>query len=108
MNKVDVVIQIGDVLTKIDALLSDPKFSYSNPTWQQLFALRKHLDDQQRALVQEVFADDSPEFDQIARQLGEASESLEKVAGDIAKLGTVLQTVSSIASLADKILSLAV
>ncbi|HXT25426.1 MAG TPA: hypothetical protein VN749_11430 [Candidatus Eisenbacteria bacterium] len=107
MNKVDVATEIGDVLTTIDALLSDPEFSPSSPKWQQLFALRKHLDDQQRELVQEIFAEDSPEFDQIAKQLGEASDSLEKVAGSIAKLGTVLKTVSSIASLADKILSLA-
>jgi hypothetical protein len=108
VNKVDVVTQIGDALTKIDALLSDPKFSYRNPKWQQLFALRKHLDDQQRQLVQGIFADDSPEFDRIAKELGDASESLEKVAGDIAKLGTALQTVSAIASLADKILGLAI
>lgn len=58
--------------------------------------------------MQEIFDEDSPEFNKIAKQLGDASDSLENVASSIAKVGAVLKTVSSIASLADKILRLAI
>lgn len=106
MSKVDIVNQIGDVLTQIDTILADPDFSPTSPNWHQLFALRKHLDDQQRELVQEIFADDTPQFNAIAKQLSDAADSLEKVSDSINKIGTILKTVSSIASLVDKILLL--
>jgi len=105
MTKIEVVTQIGDVLTQIDALLSAPDFSPSAPEWQQLFALRKHLDDQQRELVQEIIKDDSASFQNLAKQLSAAADSLKKVAGNIAKIGSILQTVSTVSSVVDKILS---
>src|SRR5215468_9852964 len=107
MTKIDVVRQIGDVLTQVDAQLSAPDFSPSTPEWQQLFALRKHLDDQQRELVQEILADNTSQFANIAAQLSASADSLEEVADDINKIGSVLQTVASVSSLVDKILSLA-
>jgi hypothetical protein len=107
MSKVDVVNQIGDVLTQIDTILSDPGLPQSSPEWQQLFALRKHLDDQQRELVQEILADNTSQFADIAVQLSASADSLEDVADDITKIGSILQTVASVSSLVDKILSLA-
>lgn len=108
MSKVEVVNQIGDALTQIDTLLSEPDFSPSSPKWQQLFALRKHLDDQQRELVQEAFDEDSQPFRDLGDKLSVATAALRKVADDISRLGTILATVASIASLVDKVLNLAV
>jgi hypothetical protein len=105
-TKVEMVTQIGDVLTQIDAILSAPNFSPGNPAWQQLFALRKHLDDQQRDLVQEIIEDNTPSFNAVATQLGKAAGSLAQVGQDIAKIGTILDTVSLVASLVDKVLNL--
>ena len=104
-SKVDLVIEIGDVLTQIDALLSSSGFSPSDPNWQQLFALRKHLDDQQRELVREVLQDNTPSFNAIAAQLSQAADALDKVGTDITKIGKILDTVSLVASLVDKILN---
>jgi hypothetical protein len=105
MTKIEVVTQIGDVLTQIDALLSAPDFSPSQPEWQQLFALRKHLDDQQRELVQEIIKDDTAIFQGLAKQLSAAADSLKKVATDFAKIGSILKTVSEVSAIVDKILS---
>jgi len=107
MSRVDVVNQIGDALTQIDTLLCKPDFSPSSPKWQQLFALRKHLDDQQRELVQEAFDEDSQPFRDLADKLGVATAALRIIADDISKLGAILETVASIASLVDKVLNLA-
>jgi hypothetical protein len=104
-SKVDLVIEIGDVLTQIDALLSSPGLSPSDPNWQQLFALRKHLDDQQRELVREVLQDNTASFNAIAAQLSLAADALDKVGTDITKIGKILDTVSLVASLVDKILN---
>jgi hypothetical protein len=105
MSKVEVVRQIGDVLTQIDTILSAPDFSPGTPAWQQLFALRKHLDDQQRELVEEVIDDNTQQFEALANQLGEAADSVGRVAADISKIGQILDRVSLISSLVDKVLS---
>lgn len=104
-TKVEMVTQIGDVLTSIDAILSAPDFSPSEPSWQQLFALRKHLDDQQRELVQEIIEDDTADFNAVAAKLGKAADALAKVGQDITKVGKILDTVSLVASLMDKVLN---
>jgi len=104
-TKVEMVTQIGDVLTQIDTILSAPNFFPSEPAWQQLFALRKHLDDQQRELVQEIIADNTASFNAVAAQLSQAADSLAKVGKDITKIGGILDTVSLIASLMDKVLN---
>lgn len=104
-TKVEMVTQIGDVLTQIDAILSAPNFFPSEPAWQQLFALRKHLDDQQRQLVQEIIQDNTASFNAVAAQLSQAADSLAKVGKDITKIGKILDTVSLVASLMDKVLN---
>lgn len=104
-SKLDIVIQIGNVLTQVDGILSAPNFSPSTPSWQQLFALRKHLDDQQRELVEEIIQDNTAQFNAVAAQLSSAADALEKVGNDIAKIGKILDTVSLVASLADKVLT---
>jgi hypothetical protein len=107
MSKVDVVTQIGDVLTQTDALLSDPDLSPDSPRWQQLFAMRKHLDDQQRDLVRAILDDQDASFQDLAKQLSTAAAALKKVGDDISKIGSILTAIGTIASIADKILNLA-
>jgi len=104
-TKVEMVTQIGDVLTQTDAILSAPNFFPNDPSWQQLFALRKHLDDQQRELVQEIIQDNTASFNAVAAQLSQATDSLAKAGKDITKIGKILDTVSLVASLMDKVLN---
>ena len=104
-SKVDLVIEIGDVLTQIDTILSSPGLAPSDPGWQQLFALRKHLDDQQRDLVRKVLQENTASFNALAAQLSQAADALDKVGTDITKIGKILDTVSMVASLVDKVLN---
>ena len=105
MSKLDLVTEIGDVLTQVDQILSAPGFSPESQQWHTLFALRKHLDDQQRELVRAIFEEDDAQFKDIAEQLSDAADRLEQTGKDIAKIGSILDTVSTIASLADKALN---
>ena len=61
MSLFEPVQMIGNLLTNIDTTLSRDDFKASDPRWQHLYALRKHLDDQQRALVASSSINPAPE-----------------------------------------------
>ena len=104
MTKLDVITTIGDVLTDIDTVLSSPELDPSSPEWHQLFALRKHLDDLQREIVRNMFQEDDQGFQDLAQKIKVQSDKMQQVGHDIAEIGTIIQTVSSIASGADQLL----
>ncbi len=107
MTILDTVKTIGEVLTQLDTILADPSFPNSNPRWQQLYALRKHLDDQQRLLVQVDIDDSTQDFAEATAKLKAADESLKKLGTTIAKVATAINIVSTIASIADQVIGLA-
>ncbi len=104
MTSVELVTLIGDVITQIDSLLADPSFSMSDPRWQTLYALRKHLDDLQRQLVQANIVASDQQFQDLTKQITAASKDLQQVIDDIKKVDTVIDDVSKIASCLDQIL----
>jgi hypothetical protein len=106
MTIVDLVHEIGDVLTDIDATLSAPELSMEDPRWQQLFALRKHLDDQQRELVKKVVQQDDEKFSDFARQIADAAKSLAATLDDFTKLDSVISRIAQIAGWLDQALKL--
>ena len=55
MTLIQLVTTIGDVLTQIDTTLQTP--GMADPDWQTLYALRKHLDDEQRDLVRKSISE---------------------------------------------------
>jgi hypothetical protein len=106
MNLVDLVTLIGDVITQIDSLLADPSFSMSDPKWQTLYAMRKHLDDLQRDLVKLTISESDAAFQSLTKQITAANDDLQKVIDDIKNVDTVINDVSKIASCVDQILKM--
>ena len=104
MSLIDVATTIGNVLTQIDTTLQKP--GLSDPDWQVLYALRKHLDDQQRELVAESINEEDSTYQELTVQLKKASGNLNAVLGDLTKVSSIITTISQIASYADQILKL--
>jgi hypothetical protein len=106
MTAVELANVIGDVLTQIDTMLADPNFPMADPNWQILYALRKHLDDLQRSLVQATIEDDDPSYAGLTQQISNASAHLQAVIKTDANVNAVITDVSQIAGLVDQILKL--
>jgi len=106
MTPIQLATLIGNVLTQLDSMLADPTFPMSDPNWQLLYALRKHLDDLQRALVQASIAEADPLYAGLTEQITDANTDLETVIKDIAEVDTVIKDISQIASLVDQVLKL--
>jgi hypothetical protein len=104
MTLIKVVTMIGDDLTQIDTRLQTPGLSEAD--WQTLYALRKHLDDEQRDLVGKSINEGDATYDALTTQLNTASTQLENDIGDLTKVASVLATVSQIASYVDQILKI--
>jgi hypothetical protein len=107
MTTLEIVQIIGDALTQFDVLLANPDFPSSKPQWQQVYALRKQLDDQQRQLVAAAFDESTPQFAQATAQLKSADDTLKQIGGDITKVASVIKLAATLASAADQLLGLA-
>ena len=94
------------MLTQVDSKLADPTFPMSDPNWQTLYALRKHLDDLQRTLVQSSIAADDPSYAGLTQKITAASADLQTAIKDAAKLNAVINDVSQVAALVDQVLKL--
>jgi hypothetical protein len=105
MNKVQLVTVIGDVLTQIDVALQTP--GKDNASWQTLYALRKHLDDQQRDLVRISLNENDSDYDTVTKKLSAANTDLKSTLNKFAKVGAIISAVSKISSYVDQILKLA-
>jgi DNA integrity scanning protein DisA with diadenylate cyclase activity len=107
MSHLAIVQLIGNILTKLDMLLASPDLPQSSPDWQQLYALRKHLDDQQRELVKDIFDEDTAQFSQLTQQLQSANDQLQQLPNDIKTIATIIGYVSKAASVVDQLLNAA-
>jgi hypothetical protein len=96
MNPIEL---IANVLTKIDVELQNPALIQNDAKWQQLWALRKHLDDQQRELVASQIAQGTDSYQQIANKLNQKNGELSATIKDIGKIDATIQTVAGICSL---------
>jgi len=106
MTPIKLAMLIGNILTQIDATLSDPGFPMSDPNWQTLYALRKHLDDLQRLLVQAAIEAAGPAYVQLTKQITAANKDLQIVIKDLDKIDSIVKGVSQIAALVDQVLKL--
>jgi hypothetical protein len=78
----------------------------SDPDWQTLYALRKHLDDLQRALVQASIAQDDPSYPGLTTQIAAANADLQRVITDTTKVNAAISAISQIAALVDQVVKL--
>jgi len=107
MTLVELVKMIGNVLTAIDAVLSRADFSPSDPNWQQLYALRKHLDDEQRTLVKLSINLSDAAYTTITAQIAAANKQMTDVIDDFTKVGQTISQIAKIAGWVDQILQVA-
>jgi hypothetical protein len=106
MTPIQLATLIGNVLTQIDSKLADPQFPSSDPNWQTLYALRKHLDDLQRALVKANIAERDPAYPGLTKKIADASADIKAVIKNAAQVNQLIKDVSEVAGLVDQVLKL--
>ncbi len=107
MTQSDLVSLIGDILTQLDVTLvniGDP----STAEWQELYALRKHLDDQQRELVASTIESDDAGFAVAAGVIQTATDQLDEQIKAQDKIDAVIKIVSQVSANLDQVLKMAV
>ncbi len=106
MTKMDLVLVIGQTLTQLDGALADPALIGDRPDWQQMYAMRKHLDDQQRLLVAAMIQADDEGFQVLARSIDGAAAQIAQSIKDVARVTATLGTIARIAADLDQVLKL--
>ena len=107
MNPSDLVASISNGLTQLDTILASGNPSFASPQWQQLFALRKHLDDQQRTLIQQTIQGNDAEFGQAASNVKAATTDLTSAIAQQAKIDSIINIVSLLSAAVGMVLMLA-
>jgi hypothetical protein len=106
MTPIQLATLIGNVLTQIDSKLADPQFPSSDPNWQTLYALRKHLDDLQRALIKANIADRDPAYSGLTKKIEDSSAEIKAIIKTADQFNRLIKDVSEVAGLVDQVLKL--
>lgn len=107
MTQAELVTSIGDTLTQMDNTLMDPALQTQPGKWQQVYAMRKHLDDQQRDLVAATIKADDPTFQAITGKIQLAITQLQQVINSMKKIDSIINTIAQISADLDEILKAA-
>jgi hypothetical protein len=104
MTQAELVTAIGDTLTQMDNSLMDPVLQSQLAKWQQIYALRKHLDDQQRDLVASVIQSDDLAFQALTGKIQLAIKQLQHVIDDMKKIDAIINAIAEVSADLDEIL----
>jgi hypothetical protein len=104
MNLSDLAASISNSLTQLDTILASGSPLIGSPQWQQLFALRKHLDDQQRTLLQQTIQSNDAAFQTATGSVKSATVALTAAIAQQASIDSIINIVSQVASAADGVL----
>jgi len=104
VNPADLAASVSNSLTQLDKILASGAPPFSSPQWQQLFALRKHLDDQQRDLIQQSIQSDDSDFQQAAAAVKTATNSLSAAINEQKTVDSIINIVSQVSSYVDAVL----
>jgi hypothetical protein len=107
MDYAALVTTIGNALTQLDTALTNSKLNNQPAQWQQLYALRKHLDDQQRAFVQQSIVSDNAAFQALANSIQAATNTLDQEIKVMNQIDSIITVVSQISANLDQVLKLA-
>jgi hypothetical protein len=105
MDQSDVVMSIGDAITKLDGQLMSGNPPSASAQWQLLYAQRKHLDDQQRDLIQKTFQADDVAYASITGMLTTATDALSKEIATTKRVDKIINIVSEISADVDQLLT---
>jgi hypothetical protein len=106
MDQTDLVTSVGNAITQLDSLLMTGTPAFNSPQWQQLFALRKHLDDQQRILVQQAIQGNDDTFQNVAGTIQTATQDLTAAIKEQATVDSIVNIVAQISAAVDVVLKM--
>jgi hypothetical protein len=104
MNPSDVAASISNSITQLDTILAGGNPDFGTPQWQQMFALRKHLDDQQRSLLQQTIQADDAAFAGAAVGVKTATADLTAAIQEGAAIDSIINIVAKVSSALDAVL----
>jgi hypothetical protein len=104
MDPAALVQSVGDDITKLDVRLQSGNPPAGTAAWQTLYAQRKHLDDQQRELVQQVFNQNDATYQAITGTLSAATDELNKEIATTQRVDKIINIVSQISAGVDQLL----
>jgi len=107
MTQAELVTAIGDTLTRLDNALMDPDLISQQAKWQQSYAMRKHLDDQQRMLVAAAIKADDVEFQTLTGKIQMALGQLKEVIDNLKKIDKIINIIGQVSADLDVILKTA-
>lgn len=106
MTKLELIQQIGDVLTNLDVVIGS--LLPSDPRHRQLLDARLLLDDRQRAVSRQAFVENSEQFQQAAQELANINDDIRKTIRKIDELNSTIENVTRfLNSLTDLVTTLA-
>ena len=92
MTKLELIQQIGDVLTNLDIVIGS--LLPSDPRHRQLLDVRLLLDDRQRAVSRQAFVENSEQFQQAAQELANINNDMRKTIRKIDELNSTIENVT--------------
>lgn len=92
---------VGDVLTNLDTTLSQKEFTQKDPQWQQLYALRNRLDDQQRKLVTLAIDSKDDDYKSATNEIAEAQNEINAAISKPDKIIDMIQGVAKVTASMD-------
>jgi len=104
MTPTQLVTSIGVTLTQLDQVLMEPDLVNQPSQWQQVYAMRKHLDDQQRALVAATIQADDPAFQALTGKIQLAIQQLQATIEDLKKVDSIVNAIGQVSTCLDEIL----
>jgi hypothetical protein len=107
MNPSVLAASISNALTQLDTILASGVPDFGTPQWQQLFAMRKHLDDQQRSLLQQTIQADDATFAGAADDVKTATTDLTGAIKAGATIDSIINIVAQVSSAVGAVLKLA-
>lgn len=106
MTQAELVTSIGNTLTALDTLLMGNELNNDKAKWQQVFALRKHLNEQQLSLVQAQLQADDVDFATYTGIIAVATRKLNDEIASMKSIDAIINTVAQISANVDDVLKL--
>lgn len=104
MTKVELITAIGNTLTQLDNALADFALVNQPAKWQQAYAMRNHLDQQQRELLVATIQSDDEDFQTLTGKIQAATKQLQQTIEDLKKIDSIIDTIGEISADLDAIL----
>ena len=106
MTKADLVDLLANVITGLDNVLTDGSLQADPATWQLVYAVRKHLDDQQRDLLKAVLDEENAAYGALTAEIAAAANGLDQCIRDVTRVDEMVKDVTRISADVDQVLKL--